>query len=80
MATVKSASLKSIARVKGKVSANIYRGRFNIAEHLCYLDRNVGGSSFSQCVSLTLRRPSLGALLPVTGIQQRQGSPAPIFE
>jgi hypothetical protein len=31
-------SQKAIARVNGKVSASIYRGRFQMAEHMRYLD------------------------------------------
>jgi hypothetical protein len=31
---------KPIARVKGKVSASIYKGRFDMAEHVKYLDIN----------------------------------------
>jgi hypothetical protein len=38
MPITKGGSQKPIARVNGKVSAKIYRGRFRMAEHVRYLD------------------------------------------
>lgn len=34
----KRGAQKPIAHVKGKISANVYRGRFRMAEHMRYLD------------------------------------------